>query len=51
MKITCRVCGHAVELATWSQEYERVKLADDPAYVCDACQQKIRTEAQHDQPH
>lgn len=50
MTIQCRVCGHKVEVAAWSREYERLKSSDDPAYVCDACQEKIRVEAQKDQP-
>lgn len=49
--VTCRVCGHSIEVQTWSQEYERLKIyADDPAYVCDPCQEKIRQDAWREQP-
>lgn len=51
MKVTCRVCGQTAEVAIWSEEYERLKTAEDPAYICDACAQKIRVEAQNEQPH
>ncbi len=51
MKVTCRVCGRTTEVAIWSEEYERLKAAEDPAYVCDACAQKIRVEAQNEQSH
>lgn len=51
MTATCRVCGHQVVVESWSKEYERLKLSNDPAYVCDACEQKIRSDAQHNQTH
>lgn len=50
MELTCHVCGQTVNIATWSEEYERLKSSKDPAYICDACQQKIRLDAQNDQP-
>ncbi len=51
MTVKCRVCGRTVEVARWSKEYERLKATDHPAYVCDSCQQRIRTDAQNQQPH
>ena len=50
MTVKCRVCGRMVEVASWSEEYERLKASDDPAYVCDPCQQRIQAEAQGQQP-
>ncbi len=47
----CRVCGKEITIESWSHEYEKLKVADDPAYVCDPCQEKIRVEVQNDQPH
>lgn len=50
MELKCHVCGHAAEIPTWSEEYERLKSHDDPAYICPGCQDKIRMDAQHEQP-
>ncbi len=51
MVVRCRVCGRTVDVAAWSREHEILKKAsDDPAFVCDACQEKIRAEAKKDLP-
>lgn len=51
MIVRCHLCGQSVDIAAWSREYEVLKKSsDDPAYVCDACQDKIRHDAQKDQP-
>ncbi|NMP22450.1 DUF2197 domain-containing protein [Sulfobacillus harzensis] len=49
MELKCRICGQAVEVPVWSEEYERLKSSDDPAYICSACQEKIRFDAQKEQ--
>lgn len=49
MEIKCHICGQAFEVPTWSEEYQRLKSQDDPAYICTRCQDKIRFEAQNDQ--
>lgn len=50
MTVACRVCGRSVEIQSWNYEFERLKASDDPAYVCDPCQEKIRAEIQNEQP-
>lgn len=48
MEVKCRVCGRRVEIAVWTAEYERLKSSDDPAYICEVCQQRIQAEAQEE---
>lgn len=49
MEMKCHICGRSVDIPTWSEEYERLKSHDDPAYICNACQDKIRIDAQNEQ--
>jgi len=48
VELKCHICGRAVELPIWAEEFERLKVADDPAFICEACQKKIRVDAQND---
>ena len=49
MELKCHICGRTVEVETWTEEYQRLKESIDPAFICDACQEKIRIEARQDQ--
>ncbi len=47
--VKCQVCGKAVSLETWNQEYERFKHSSDHAYICPNCEARIRVDAQDSQ--
>lgn len=50
MEVSCKMCGHAVVVETWTREYEKLKsVQDEKAYVCRSCQEKLRVEAARDQ--
>ncbi len=49
MEVKCAVCGQAIELAKWQQDYERLKErpGEHEPYVCEPCQDRVRRDAQH----
>lgn len=49
MQRQCRVCGKSLTIDEWSQDYDKLKVSDDRAYICPACQERIRIEAQKEQ--
>ncbi len=48
MEVKCGICGQAVELAKWQEDYERLREHPETPepYVCEACQDRVRRDAQ-----
>lgn len=49
MEVKCQVCGKSVMLETWSAEYEHVKQSPQHPFICQMCQDRIRSEAKSNQ--
>jgi len=46
MDLVCQVCGRTSTVAKWQPEYAEARQGKAPAYICPACQDRIRAEAQ-----
>lgn len=49
MEVKCAMCGQPVEVEKWQQDFERRREhpGEPEAYVCEACQDRVRRDAQH----
>lgn len=48
MHVQCQICGQAVEVSVWSEDYEKLKQSSEHPYICEGCADKIRADAMKD---
>jgi uncharacterized protein YlaI len=52
MQVRCAICSRPHEVAKWQDDYERLRETQRETYICDACQARVRRDAQKDTfPH
>lgn len=48
MEVKCSMCGQVIEVAKWQQDFERLREHEQghEPHVCEACQDRVRRDAQ-----